>query len=440
MKRIVLSLIVLTASGIIVSSAETQPSIAESLTGNWVYQHTWEDKAGDEVTAEETWNFLVEGPRISGWYERRVNKTSKDGRTYTCNHALTLERKYRKYFAGKFTGTGFTITENKYELTSPGACEQGDYKFFKYAGEFLAGNQLKLKTDSFSQTLSRTAAGYSDPEPLPPQSHNLSGVWSWDNNYEDEYQNSVTEHEVWTLTQIDTSVFGQYLRTVKYQSLDGSTFNCNSSLSFEREMKLLVSGHNEQNRISLEEISYTNYGDPRCALEERILMQYNGTYDGSEELGLYYGDNKFQRLTKINDLTPQRNYRTYSRSLSGTWKWQAQHETEDGDLYEVEETFDLLQDGANLEGTCLRTKRLHAAPGQVFRCNGSDIIELRTLYRLKGLWDDGGFVFFEEGYNILSDSPCDSGRRTRRQYTGIYQGGGQMDLVYGEFGQTLSRE
>jgi hypothetical protein len=439
LKKIIQLLTIVIATAFASSSAWPQSSLAESLTGSWVYQNTWEDKSGDEVTAEESWFFKVEDTQISGWYERRVNKTSKDGRTYSCNSRLKLERRYRKHFTGRITDTGFSLRETKYIATLPGPCENGQYKLFKYTGEFLAGNQLKIVSDSFSQKLSRASSAYRDPPPIAAQGHNLSGIWVWDNNYQDDNDNTITEHEVWKLSQIEDSVFGQYLRTVKYESLDGATFNCNESLTFERKMKLLFSGKNEQNIISLNELSLTNLGDPRCAVKNRKMMQYHGTYDGSEELGLYYGDNKFQRLTRSSSFTLQSKTRNYSRSLSGGWNWRSSQETRNGEIYEVEENFDLQQDGVTLGGSCLRTKRLHAPPGKIFKCNGSDTIELRTLYRLKGIWDDGGFVFFEDSYLIISDSPCDGGKRTRRQYSGIYQGGSEIILTYDDFRQTIRR-
>ena len=213
----------------------------------------------------------------------------------------------------------------------------------------------------------------------------MAGTWTW-HHAEDRAEVRRIEREVWTLRVRGTSVNGEYRRTARLQSLDGTPFECNQHVIYE-----LVTTYQVQGRIVLDargdwldlhETRYETASSP-CESSHRSLGAYRGRLRRPDALELSWkGGRQVLNRAVAPDPVPAEPH----PEVAGTWRWNNRTVQSADQRGRVElEQWELTEsENGELSGTYLRTVTVFDESGGVFDCSGQSYYQYRDRYTVRG--------------------------------------------------------
>jgi hypothetical protein len=235
--------------------------------GIYSFNETKTALSGDTLTVQERWLVRRErGERIWGWYIRRMDRQSGDGRPYRCSRTTRYGVVMAFTFRGRPRGSGFTLEETD-AFVQPGPCAPRQLRLDRCVVRPQARGLL-LRCPAERQ-LTRTAG-------IPPLGGS-GGVYLWSGRPSpraDGSRQQVTEQ--WHLLELAGKVHGFYTRTKKVTARSGKTHKCNGKATFGRKRLYLVGGRRKGSKITLHELTALHRPGP-CADGKVKLDTYRGT-------------------------------------------------------------------------------------------------------------------------------------------------------------------
>jgi hypothetical protein len=237
--------------------------------GIYSFNETKTGLSGDTLTVQERWLIRREGERIWGWYIRRLDRQSGDGRSYRCSRSTRYGVVMAFTFVGRPEGAAFVLKETD-AFVQPGPCAPKQIRLDRCVVRPLAsGLQLRCPR---SRQLSRMAS-----LPAPGAS---GGVYQWTGPTTpraDGTRQKVSEQ--WHLLELGGKLHGYYTRQKVVTGRAGRTHKCNGKATFERKRLYLVGGTRTGSTITLHELTALHRPDP-CADTKVHLDTYRGTLSG----------------------------------------------------------------------------------------------------------------------------------------------------------------
>jgi len=238
-------------------------------TGIYAFNETKTALSGDTLMVQERWMIRRKGDRIWGWYIRRLDRKSGDGRSYRCSRSTRYGVVMAFTFEGRPKGTAFVLNETD-AFVQPGPCAPKQIRLDRCVARPVA-NGLQLRCPAPRQ-ITRLAS-----EPAPGSS---GGVYRWagpTTPRADGTRQRVTEQ--WHLLELAGKVHGFYTRQQKITARAHKPHKCNGKPTFERKRLYLVGGTRTGSTLTLHELSALHRPGP-CANTKVRLDTYRGTLAG----------------------------------------------------------------------------------------------------------------------------------------------------------------
>ncbi len=237
--------------------------------GIYAFNETKTSLSGDTLTVQERWMIRRKGERVWGWYIRRMDRVSGDGRSYRCSHSRRYGVVMAFTFEGRPKGTAFVLKETD-AFVQPGPCAPKQIRLDRCVLRPV-GSGLRLRCPGPRQ-LTRIAS-------LPGVGAS-GGVYQWagpTTPRADGTRQRVTEQ--WHLLELAGKLHGFYFRHQKVTARDGQTHKCNGKPTFERTRLYLVGGTRTGATIKLHELMALHRPGP-CADSKVRPDTYRGTLAG----------------------------------------------------------------------------------------------------------------------------------------------------------------
>ncbi len=237
--------------------------------GIYSFNETKTALSGDTLTVQERWMIRRKGDRIWGWYIRRMDRQSGDGRSYRCSRNTRYGVVMAFTFVGRPQGASFVLEETD-AFVQPGPCAPKQIRLDRCVMRPLAtGLQLNCPR---SRRLTRMAS-----LPAPGAS---GGVFQWTGPTTpraDGTRQRVIEQ--WHLLELGGKLHGFYTRHQKVTARARQTHKCNGKKTFERKRLYLVGGTRTGAAITLHELTALHRPGP-CADTKVRLDTYRGSLSG----------------------------------------------------------------------------------------------------------------------------------------------------------------
>jgi len=234
--------------------------------GIYSFNETKTALSGDTMTVQERWLIRRKGERVWGWYLRRLDRQSGDGRTYRCSRTTRYGVLMAFTFRGRPGGTGFVLEETD-AFVQPGPCAPRQIRLDRCGVHALAnGVQLRCPAERQLTHL----AGL----PAPGGS---GGAYQWvgpTTPRADGSRKRVTEQ--WHLLERAGKLHGFYSRLQTITARAGQTHKCNGKPTFDRKRLYLVGGSRTGAKLTLQELTALHRPGP-CASNKVHLDTYHGT-------------------------------------------------------------------------------------------------------------------------------------------------------------------
>jgi hypothetical protein len=268
------------------------------------------------------------------------------------------------------------------------------------------------------------------------------------------------EKQEWHLTQTGDSVAGYYIAALTFVSGDGRPYVCSRQPQFSTVQRFDVSGRVRAGAIEIEELTQ-RAAVGRCDPGARRLTHYSGKLQGDvltlESEGLrqtLYRNHSPGGATAAAaiDLAvttsepafpnlsdgPAASVGQSPADVSGLWVWEHRGPAPDGDQKMEREEWHLMQDGGRITGYYDRVVRQVSADGHAYRCSMALDFQIGTRYQVSGEVRGNQIVIYENSFEVLEPSACDTGKRRLDAYEGQI-GSEELRLVWGVGGQVLRR-
>lgn len=265
------------------------------------------------------------------------------------------------------------------------------------------------------------------------------------------------EKQEWHLTQKGDAIAGYYITALTFVSGDGRPYVCSRQPQFSTVQRFDVSGRVRAGAIEIEELTQ-RATEGRCDPGARRLTRYNGKLQG--DVLTLVSEGLHQTLYRNHapgppaDLTlastpTESPFPTLSdgpaalsgqppADVSGQWVWEHRGVASDGDEKQEREEWHLTQDGGRISGYYDRVVRQVSADGHAYRCSMALDFQIGTRYQISGEVRGNQIVIYENSFEVLEPSACDTGKRRLDAYEGQI-GNDELRLVWGVGGQVLRR-
>ncbi len=235
--------------------------------GIYAFSETKTSLSGDTLTVQERWLLRRKGERVWGWYIRRLDRKSGDGRPYRCSSSTSYGVLMAFTFEGKPRGAGFVLEERE-AFVSPGPCAPRQIRLDRCT---LRGHGRGLALRCGSERFLSRVAGLWGPGMG-------GGHYRWvgpTTPRPDGTRQRVTEQ--WNLLELAGKLHGFYIREKKITARRGQRHRCNGKTQLTRRRLYLVRGTREGSKVALQEVAVLYRPGP-CAQGDRArLDSYKGT-------------------------------------------------------------------------------------------------------------------------------------------------------------------
>jgi hypothetical protein len=266
------------------------------------------------------------------------------------------------------------------------------------------------------------------------------------------------EKQEWHLTQTGETIAGYYIAALTFVSGDGRPYVCSRQPQFSTVQRFDVSGRVRAGTVEIEEITQRAAAG-RCDPGARRLTHYSGRLQGdvltlvSEGLRqTLYRNHSPGAATAASDIdlassTPEPAFPALSEGpvpggaladVSGQWIWEHRGAAPDGDEKMEREEWHLTQEGARITGYYDRVVRQVSSDGHAYRCSMALDFQIGTRYQITGEVRGNQIVIYENSFEVLEPSACDTGKRRLDAYEGQIAND-ELRLVWGVGGQVLRR-
>lgn len=250
-----------------------QPRSSEDAplkAGIYTFSETKTALSGDTLAVQERWLLHRKGDRLWGWYIRRMDRQSGDGRVYRCSRTTRYGAVMAFTFVGRPQGAGFVLEETD-AYVQPGPCAPRQIRLDRCS---LRAQTHGIVLRCPAKRRLKRSAGL----PAPGAS---GGVYLWagpTTPRADGSRQRVTEQ--WHLLEVAGKLHGFYTRTKRITARAGHKHKCNGKPTLERRRLYLVSGTRQGNAVTLHELAALHRPGP-CADSKVRLDTYRGTLSGS---------------------------------------------------------------------------------------------------------------------------------------------------------------
>jgi hypothetical protein len=268
------------------------------------------------------------------------------------------------------------------------------------------------------------------------------------------------EKQEWHLTQTGDAIAGYYIAALTFVSGDGRPYVCSRQPQFSTVQRFDVSGRVRSGALEIEEVTQRAAAG-RCDPGARRLTHYSGKLQGdvltlvseglrqtlyrnhtpgmataaSEvDLAATTTESPFPAISEAPSLSPGQT----PTDVSGMWVWEHRGPAPDGDQKMEREEWHLTQDGGRITGYYDRVVRQVSADGHAYRCSMALDFQIGTRYQISGEVRGNQIVIYENSFEVLQPSACDTGKRRLDAYEGQI-GSDELKLVWGVGGQVLKR-
>lgn len=234
--------------------------------GIYSFNETKTALSGDTMSVQERWLIRRKGERVWGWYIRRLDRQSGDGRAYRCSRTTRYGVVMAFTFVGRPRGTGFVLEETD-AFVQPGPCAPRQIRLDRCALRPLA-NGLHLRCPA-ERRLTRIAN--------LPRPGGSGGAYQWAGPTTPRADGSKKRvMEKWHLLELAGKLHGFYTRHQKVTARAGQTHKCNGKATYERKRLYLVGGSRTGANLTLHELTALHRPGP-CADSKVRLDTYRGT-------------------------------------------------------------------------------------------------------------------------------------------------------------------
>jgi hypothetical protein len=291
----------------------------------------------------------------------------------------------------------------------------------------------------------------------------VSGVWDGVNRSTIEQGmgagDTRIEKQEWHLTQTGDNIAGYYIAALTFVSGDGRPYVCSRQPQFSTVQRFDVSGRVRAGAVEIEETTQRAAAG-RCDPGARRLTHYSGKLQGdvltliSEGLRqTLYRNRSPGTATAAADIdlassTTEPAFPALSDGMSapggmpadvsGLWIWEHRGAAPDGDEKMEREEWHLTQDGGRITGYYDRVVRQVSSDGHAYRCSMALDFQIGTRYQITGEVRGNALVIYENSFEVLEPSACDTGKRRLDAYEGQIAND-ELKLVWGVGGQVLRR-
>lgn len=237
--------------------------------GIYAFNETKTALSGDTLAVQERWLLHRKGERLWGWYIRRLDRQSGDGRVYRCSRTTRYGVVMAFTFVGRSRGSGFVLEETD-AYVQPGPCAPRQIRLDRCS---LRAQTSGLLLRCPAERRLRRAVGL----PAPGAS---GGVYQWagpTTPRADGSRQRVTEQ--WHLLELAGKLHGFYTRKKRITARAGTKHKCNGKPTLERRRLYLVGGSRKGAEVTLHELTAMHRPGP-CADSKVRLDTYRGTVSG----------------------------------------------------------------------------------------------------------------------------------------------------------------
>lgn len=259
---------------------EPEPRASEDAplkSGIYSFAETKTSLSGDTLAVQERWILHRKGDRVWGWYIRRLDRQSGDGRVYRCSRTTRYGVLMAFTFVGRPRSSGFTLEETD-AYVQPGPCAPRQLRLDRcHLRPRTDGMLLRCPTERRLKRLSG----------LPAQGAS-GGVYGWAGPVTpraDGSRQRVTEQ--WHLLELAGKLHGFYTRAKRITARAGSKHKCNGKPTLVRRRLYLVGGTRRGDGVTLHELTALHRPGP-CADSKVRLDTYRGSLAGGS-LNLSWG-------------------------------------------------------------------------------------------------------------------------------------------------------
>jgi hypothetical protein len=239
------------------------------------------------------------------------------------------------------------------------------------------------------------------PPTEPALAERLSGTWRWSHASEEQGV-SRRETEVWQLSAHGDRLTGSCRREIRFDSVDGTPFECSQRASYLLRTDYQLSGRVAQGRGWLEEVSYRTEPSP-CEPGHRRTVRYQlALARGRLQLRWPGGRQLLRRARSSASPAPEP-----PRSATGRWTWSNRRVSARGEVREEVEAWTLEEaEDSELTGSYERKVVVSNADGSAHPCTGSDRHSYTDRYQVRGWRQGDAIVIAEVAAQPDDPSPC----------------------------------
>jgi hypothetical protein len=268
------------------------------------------------------------------------------------------------------------------------------------------------------------------------------------------------EKQEWHLTQTGDAIAGYYIAALTFVSGDGRPYVCSRQPQFSTVQRFDVSGRVRAGAVEIDEVTQ-KAAVGKCDPGARRLTHYSGRLQGdvltlvSEGLRqTLYRNHSPGAATAAADIdlastSPESAFPSLSEGptpppgaaltdVSGMWIWEHRGAAPDGDEKLEREEWHITQDGGRITGYYDRVVRQVSSDGHAYRCSMALDFQIGTRYQITGEVRGNQIVIYENSFEVIEPSACDTGKRRLDAYEGQIAND-ELKLVWGVGGQVLRR-
>ncbi len=238
------------------------------LPGMYTFSETKSSLAGDTLHVRERWLIRRDGPRLWGWYLRRLERTSGDGRAYRYSRAPHYSVLMAFKFEGKVIGRSLSLVETD-AFIRPGPCAPKKVRLDRCSGA-AHGQQFVLNCPR-KVRLRRVSSSPGRPDVATGVFRQIRSVQRSDGGHQWVEMDLHLSHR-------KEQILGWISRATTARK--GKSFACNGRRRFSLNTMVVVVGTIKAGTIALREVMALHRPGP-CDNGKVELKTYSGSLSGS---------------------------------------------------------------------------------------------------------------------------------------------------------------